>query len=190
MSLWRRLLFYFRREEFERDLAEELRLHVEMKRDENVASGMSPDEARSAAEREFGRTSRLLEESRETWSFTLLDSVSQDVRLGLRALRMRPGFTAVALISLSLGIGANTAVFTLVNEAFLRPLPVTAPEELVSLENDASHSMFPAFSYPNYEDFRDRSDAFSGLIAYRFAPLSVSHDGIAERMWGYLVSGN
>src|SRR3990172_4255468 len=190
MSLWRRLLFYFRREQFERDLAEEMRLHVEMKREENLASGMSPEAARRAAEREFGRTSRLMEESRESWSFALLDSLSQDVRLGLRSLRLRPGFTAVALVSLALGIGANTAVFTLVNEAFLRPLPVAVPEELVSLANDASHRMFPAFSYPNYEDIRDRTDAFSGLIAYRFAPLSVSHDGVAERMWGYLVSGN
>ncbi len=190
MGILRKLLFYFRREEFERDLAEEMRLHVEMKREENLASGMTPEEARRAAERDFGRSSRHLQESRETWGFALLDSLAQDVRLGLRALRMRPGFTAVALVSLALGIGANTAVFTLVNEAFLRPLPVAAPEELVSLNNDASRSMFPAFSYPNYEDFRDRSDAFSGLIAYRFAPLSVSHDGIAERMWGYLVSGN
>jgi predicted permease len=167
-----------------------MRLHVEMKREENVASGMSPEDARRAAEREFGRTSRLMEESRESWSFALLDSLWQDVRLGLRSLRLRPGFTAVALVSLALGIGANTAVFTLVNEAFLRPLPVAVPEELVSLANDASHRMLPAFSYPNYEDIRDRTDAFSGLIAYRFAPLSVSHDGVAERMWGYLVSGN
>jgi predicted permease len=190
MDFLRRLLFYFRRDEFERDLAEEMRLHVEMKREANLASGMSPEEARRAAERDFGRSSRLLEQSRETWSFALLDSLLSDVRLGLRALRTRPGFTAVALISLALGIGANTAVFTLVNQAFFRPLPVAAPEELVTLDNDASHRMFPAFSYPNYEDFRDRNEAFSGLIAYRFAPLSVSHDGVAERMWGYLVSGN
>lgn len=190
MDILRRLLFYFRRDEFERDLAEEMRLHVEMKREENLASGMSPEEARRAAEREFGRSSRLMEQSRETWSFALLDSLLSDVRLGFRALRMRPGFTAVALISLGLGIGANTAVFTLVNEAFLRPLPVRASEELVSLTNASSRQMFPAFSYPNYEDFRDRSEAFSGLIGYRFAPLSVSHDGVAERMWGYLVTGN
>jgi predicted permease len=190
MGYWRRLLFYLRRDAFERDLEEEMRLHREMKLHENLASGMSSEEARRAAELEFGRTSRLLEKSRETWRFALLDSLWQDVRLGLRALRMRPGFTAVALISLALGIGANSAVFTLLNEAFFRPLPVRAPGELVSLNNDASHRMFPAFSYPNYEDFRDRSDAISGLIAYRFAPLSVSHDGISERMWGYLVSGN
>jgi hypothetical protein len=75
MSLWRRLLFYIRREEFDRELEEEMRLHREMKLDEKLASGMSPEDARRAAEREFGRTSRLLEESRETWSFVLLDSL-------------------------------------------------------------------------------------------------------------------
>ncbi len=190
MNLLRRLSFYFRRDEFERELEEEMRLHREMKREDYVASGMTPDEARRASEREFGRTSRLMEESRETWSFALLDSLAQDVRLGLRALRQRPGFTAVGLFSLALGIGANTAVFTLLNKAFLQALPVASPEDLVALQNDQSRQMFPAFSYPNYEDYRDRSDAFSGLIAYRFAPLSVSHDGLAERMWGYLVSGN
>ncbi|HJS75690.1 MAG TPA: ABC transporter permease, partial [Vicinamibacteria bacterium] len=190
MKILRRALFYLRREEFDRELEEEMRFHREMKREEKLASGMTSEEARRAAEREFGRTSRLLEESRETWGVALLDSLAQDVRLGLRALRLRPGFTLIALLSLALGIGANTAVFTLLNEAFLRPLPVAAPEEMVSLQNVASRSMFPAFSYPNYEDYRDRSEAFSGLIAYRFAPLSVSHDGLAERMWGYLVSGN
>jgi predicted permease len=192
-SLFRRLLFYLRRDRFESELAEEMALHLEMKLEENLASGMAPEEARRAAEREFGRRTHLMERSREAWGFTLLESFFQDVRLGLRALRMRPAFTAVALLSLALGIGANTAVFTLVNKAFLRPLPVASPEEIVSLANETGrrgHSMFPTFSYPNYEDYRDRNRAFSGLVAYRFAPLNVSHDGIAERMWGYLVSGN
>jgi predicted permease len=192
-SLWRRLLFYLRRGKFERELQEEMVIHLEMKFDENLASGMTPQEARRRAEREFGRRTHLMERSREAWGFTLLESFFQDVRLGLRALLRRPGFTVVALLSLALGIGANTAVFTLVNKAFLRPLPVAAPEEIVSLANEAGrrgHSMFPTFSYPNYEDFRDRSQAFSGLLAYRFAPLNVSHDGVAERVWGYLVSGN
>ncbi|MGH9319279.1 MAG: ADOP family duplicated permease [Vicinamibacteria bacterium] len=190
MKIWRRLLFYFRRDQFERDLQEEMRIHVEMKLDQNLASGMAAEEARLNAEREFGNRTRLMEGSRETWSFLFLETLYDDVRLGLRALRTRPGFTAVALVSLALGIGANTAVFTVINKAFLRPLPVADPEELVSLSNDGNRHMFPTFSYPNYEDFRDRNDVFSGLVAYRFAPLSVSHDGVAERMWGYVVSGN
>jgi predicted permease len=193
MRLWRRFLFYLRRGRFERELQEEMALHVEMKLEENLASGMAPEEARRAAEREFGRRLHIMERSREAWGFTFIETLFQDARLGLRALRMRPGFTLVALLSLALGIGANTAVFTLVNKAFLRPLPVAEPEELVSLANETGrhgHNMFPTFSYPNYEDFRDRNQAFSGLLAYRFAPLNVSHDGVAERIWGYLVSGN
>jgi predicted permease len=190
MSLLRRLLFYLRRERFERELDEEMRFHLEMKVEEHVASGMRPDEARAAARREFGSRARLIESSRETWAFSIFDSLVQDVQLALRGLRARPGFTAVALVSLALGIGANSAVFTLVNGAFLRPLPISNPEELVSLANNADRRIFPTFSYPNYEDFRDRSSSFEGLVAYRFAPLNVSHDGISERMWGYLVTGN
>jgi macrolide transport system ATP-binding/permease protein len=114
----------------------------------------------------------------------------QDLRYGLRMLRKTPGFTAIAILSLALGIGANTAIFSLVNTALLRPLPVDKPEQLVGLNNTAGERMFPAFSYPNYKDFESRNQVFSGMIAYRFAPLSLSHDGINERLWGYIVSGN
>jgi macrolide transport system ATP-binding/permease protein len=114
----------------------------------------------------------------------------QDLRYGLRMLRKTPGFTAIAILSLALGIGANTAIFSLVNTALLRPLPVDKPEQLVGLNNTAGERMFPAFSYPNYKDFESRNQVFSGMIAYRFAPLSISHDGINERLWGYIVSGN
>jgi predicted permease len=192
VNLFRRLSYYFRRARFDRELEDEMRIHLEMKAEANVASGMSPEEAEAAARREFGSRARLMESSRETWSFLLLDSLVRDVQLALRTLGTRPGFTAVALVSLALGIGANSAVFTLVNGAFLRPLPVRNPEELVSLTSatEADRRMFPTFSYPNYLDFHDRSESFEGLFAYRFAPLNVSHDGIAERMWGYLVTGN
>lgn len=114
----------------------------------------------------------------------------QDLRYGLRMLRKTPGFTAIAILSLALGIGANTAIFSLVNTALLRPLPVEKPEQLVGLNNTAGERLFPAFSYPNYKDFESRNQVFSGMIAYRFAPLSLSHDGINERLWGYIVSGN
>src|ERR671921_2776176 len=115
----------------------------------------------------------------------------QDVRYGARALWKSPGFTLVAVLSLALGIGANTAIFSLLNTALLRPLPVERPEQIVSLANAAGSRGFPAFSYPNYKDFRDRGgEVFDGLYAYRFAPLSVSHEGTSERLWGYVVTGN
>jgi predicted permease len=103
----------------------------------------------------------------------------------------RPGFTAIAVVSLALGIGANTAIFSLVNTVLLRPLPVPHPEQLVEVygtfHNGADYTIQ---SYLNYKDYRDRNDVFSGLMAYRFAPMSMSHESRNERVWGYLVSGN
>jgi len=119
-----------------------------------------------------------------------MQTLWQDLRYGVRILLKQPAFTLIAVVSLALGIGANTAIFSLVNAALLRPLPVEKADQLVSLNNTAKDRMFPTFSYPNYRDFRDRNDVFSGLFAYRFAPLSLSHDGINERLWGYVVTGN
>jgi predicted permease len=114
----------------------------------------------------------------------------QDMRYGIRGLLKRPGFTAVAVITLALGIGANSAIFSLVNTVLLRPLPVRNPEEIVSVAVRGKNDSMLAFSYPNYKDFRDRNDALSGLLLYRFAPLSLSEQGNNERVWSYEVSGN
>jgi macrolide transport system ATP-binding/permease protein len=114
----------------------------------------------------------------------------QDLRYGVRMLVKRPGFTAVALLSLALGIGANTAIFSLVNTVLLRPLPIQEPGQLLALNNTAENRTFPAFSYPNYKDLRDRNEVFAGLIGYRFTPLSVSQASVNERLWGYAVTGN
>jgi predicted permease len=113
-----------------------------------------------------------------------------DVRYGVRMLLKRKSFTVIAVLSLALGTGANTAIFSLVNTALLRPLPIENPQQLVALNNVAENRAFPSFSYPNYLDFRDRNEVFSGLIGYRFTPLSLSHDGINERVWGFEVTGN
>ena len=115
----------------------------------------------------------------------------QDAKYGFRRLRKSPGFTALAIVSLTLGIGANTAIFSLVNTVLLRPLPVKEPEQLVqvygTLHGGADYTIQ---SYLNYTDYRDRNEVFSGTLAYRFAPMSLSHGGANERVWGYLVSGN
>jgi predicted permease len=96
----------------------------------------------------------------------------------------------VAVLSLALGIGANTAIFSLINTALLRPLPIEEPQRLVALNNTAENRTFPSFSYPNYKDLRDRNEVFSDLIAYRWTSLNLSRDGVNERLWGYAVSGN
>jgi predicted permease len=117
-----------------------------------------------------------------------MGSLLQDLRYGARMLSKKPGFTLIAVITLALGIGANTAIFSLVNTALLRPLPVERPEQLVSLNNDSLS--IPVISYPNYRDFRDRNNMFSGMVSYRYTLLGLSNSGVNERVWGYLATGN
>ncbi len=121
-----------------------------------------------------------------------MQTLIQDLRYGARMLMKRPGFTLIAMLSLALGLGANTAIFSLANGVFLRPLPVNEPAQIVafnSVSADESRN-FPTFSLPNYRDLRDRNDVLEGLIAYRLAPVSLSHRGENARLWSYLATGN
>src|SRR5262245_4070633 len=120
----------------------------------------------------------------------LMNTLLQDVRFGSRMLLKKPGFTAVAILTLSLGIGASTAIFSLVNTVALRPLPIAQAErvyEVTPLDNSAD---LGNFSYPTYADFRDKNEVLDGMAAYRFAPMSLSQNGNNQRVWGYLVTGN
>src|SRR6266540_923352 len=121
-----------------------------------------------------------------------MQTLWQDLRYGARMLLKKPGFTLIAIITLALGIGANTAIFSLVNTMFLRPLPVEKPKQLVALNSVSLNGErnFPAFSIPNYRDLRDRNDVLAGLAAYRIAPISLSNNGVNTRLWGYLATGN
>jgi predicted permease len=119
-----------------------------------------------------------------------MNTLLQDIRYAIRLLGKKPGFTAVAVISLALGIGANTAIFSLVNTTMLKALPVEKPEQLVSVFTSKSGSGISIFSYLNYKDFRERNEAFTDMVLYRFAPVSLSRGGDNQRLWCYLVSGN
>src|SRR5262245_51647918 len=119
-----------------------------------------------------------------------MQTLIQDLRYGARTLLKKPGFTLIAIITLGLGIGANTAIFSLVNMVMLRPLPVAQPERIVEVTPLFRGQSFGAFSYPTYKDFRDKNEVFDGLAAYLPIPMSLSRNGVNERVWGYLASGN
>src|SRR5215510_11624756 len=115
IQLCRRLLFDLRRDRYDRELEEEMRLHLAMKEEANRSAGMSPEEAHNDARRQFGNQTLLSEMSRETWGFRPLESFWQDFRYSLRMLRKRPIFFLTAVLTLAVGIGANTAIFTLLH---------------------------------------------------------------------------
>src|SRR5260370_42346887 len=118
---WRRLMFLLRRRQMDRDLAEEMRQHAALKAQRNIAVGMDPEEAEYAAQRQLGNITRQREESRQSWGFPFLESITQDIHYGLRGLRKALGFTTVAMLTLALGIGCCTAIFRIAKAGRLRP---------------------------------------------------------------------
>jgi predicted permease len=119
-----------------------------------------------------------------------MDSLLLDLRLALRRLRQNPGFSIVAILTLALGIGANTAIFSVINAVLLRPLPVERSSELVAVNETMAGNTFPTLSVPNFRDMRDRNTVLAGLAAYRILPASLGLPGASQRLWGYLVTGN
>ncbi len=152
IRLWLRKLFHVK--QFDRELDSELRFHVEAQIETNVRAGMPPEAARQAALREFGGVELAKEECRDERGTRWLEDVWQDVHFGLRMLRKSPGFTAVAILTLALGIGANTAIFSVVEGVVLAPLPYSQPDRLVMVWE--SNPRFPRvfISYPNFRDWQ------------------------------------
>jgi predicted permease len=171
------------RARWENDLDEELRSHLEHRTADLARSGIAPDVAERRARLELGSRESWKEECRRSYGLRWADESWQDVRYALRTLRRSPGFSAVAIVSLALGIGANTAVFGVLDALVLRPLPVKDPERLVFVE-PTTHS------YPAYRDLRDRNVTLSDLFAYRVTPVGLGSGVSTSRAWGYLATGN
>src|SRR5215475_15924836 len=163
--LWRRLLSLLRRGRYEREMEEEMRFHLEMQIEQNLASGMPVEEARYAARRQFGNQTWLKEVSREMWRLNSIETLIQDLRYGARMLLKKPDFTLIAIFTLALGIGATTAIFSVINGVLLKPLPYLQPEELVAVSLTAQGLGNKDFSVSasDYFIFREQSGAFQEI---------------------------
>ena len=186
----RRLLALFHKDRLEDDLDDELRFHVDMEIEENQRKGMSGAEARRAALLKLGGLERTKVLYREQRGLPRLESLFQDLRHAGRTLRRSPGFTAVAVLSLALGIGANTAIFTVANALVLRPMPYPEPGRLVRVfENGVVQGSYAegSVSLPNLEDWRRGSTTFDELACYSFTGANLAGDEGAVRVLGARV---
>jgi predicted permease len=208
--LIRRFRYLLRRKKIEAEMAEEMRFHLEQRTEDNTADGVAPEDAKYAAQRKFGNVVSIQEQARDQRGWVRLEQTFQDLRYAVRQLRRNPGFAVFAVLSLGLGIGANTAIFSVVNEVLLKSLPVRKPQELVLFqwaiaggfevrvsgdwENDPNTKLTTctSFSLQAFERFREGNGTLSALFA--FTPLwqpTLMVDGQAESSsGGQLVSGD
>src|SRR5262245_60830412 len=164
-KLFHRLRAQLRRMKIERELDRELQFHLEMETAENIRRGMSEEEARRAARLSFGGVEQTKESYRDIARFRRLEDLWQDLRYGARMLLKHSGFTAVAVIALALGIGANTAIFSVVNAALLRPLPYYNPQRLVWVA-EVMGSGPEIYGAADYLHWREQSKSFDHLVAF------------------------
>src|SRR2546430_1457147 len=203
-----RLQTLLRRNRSARRLNDEIQFHLEQQIAENISAGMHLEEARYAAMRTFGNPTLLKEEARDTWGWTWLEQIAQDVRYALRQLGRSPGFTVAVVLSLALGIGANTAIFSLIDAVMLEMLPVKNPERLVLLNwvcqkrpaamavqtgyediDETGRQISPSFAYPSFGEFRAHNHAFASIFGFTsFDRANVNIDGQASSEAGELVT--
>src|SRR5262249_4512384 len=187
-----RLCGMFRKRKLERDLEDEIHAHLDMQIEDNLRLGMSPEEARYEAMRKFGGVEQVKESYRDRSSLSFVDSTLQDLRYGLRMLWKDKGFTAIALLSLALGIGANTAIFSIIDAALIKTLPVKNPGRLVSLERGdvPPGKSREGFSHAFFEKARMQQELLAGVCAFWATPrVNVALDGQAEVASAQRVSG-
>ncbi len=170
------------------DLGDEIRSHIEFITDENIARGMTAEEARAAARREFGNATATRESAREAWRFPRVETIFQDLRYGLRAIRNAPAFSLVVILTLALGIGANTAIFSVVYSVLLRPLPYPNGERLVVLEERTRKSDGFSVTWGNYQHWRSENHTLAAMAGFQTGDFTVTGRGDAILTHGGVVT--
>src|SRR6185295_17071849 len=176
----------------ERDLDEELSFHLAMREADYRRAGVAPSDARAAARTRFGNVAYLKEQCRDMWTFHPLETLVQDVRYALRTLRRSPGFTIVAVFALAVGIGGNTAIFSMLDAARTRALPYADPGRLVELWGNVQRARVErrGTSYPDFRDWRARAHSFEDMAAFSDALLTLTAGDEPERLGAEFVSAS
>jgi predicted permease len=178
-----RLQTFSGRGRFENDLDEEMQFHLEMEAAKHVEEGMAPDAAAALARRQFGPADRFKDEVRDVRGVTWLDDIRRDVVFALRSLRRSPGFTAVAVLCLALGIGANAAIFSVINAVLLKPLPYAEPDRLVrAYETSKTFNGHGSVSFPNFHDWGGQISSLEHLTAWTAASVALQGSAEPERI--------
>ncbi|MGA9773641.1 MAG: ABC transporter permease [Blastocatellia bacterium] len=186
-SLWRNL---FNKDGIEENLDEEIRSYLELLVETNIKEGLSPAEARRAAFIEMGGVEQVKEKVREVRMGQTLDEMWQDLRYGARMLVKHPSFTCVAVLTLALGIGANAALFSVVNGVLLNPLPYPQPEQIVTLHQSKPNFETGSIPYPNFRDWQKQNQTFSAMSIMRGFGFGLTGMGEAERVSGQFISAD
>ena len=190
MRFLRRVLHWLRRDRMGADLAQEIETHREMIRDKFERLGYDADAAISASARALGNTTLSREDARGVWLAPWIESVGQDLRIAARSLLKRPGITTIAVLAMALGIGANTAVFSLLDASLFKAMPVPHPEQLAFLSQVDSTGEQLDFSYPEFQQLRNATHTIAGLVAFDGTRFSAMVDGHPALIRGDFVSGN
>jgi hypothetical protein len=192
-SFFRKLRWLAQRRDKEAELREELRFHLDEEAGHRQEDGLAADEARFAARRELGNLTLVEEDTRAAWGWTWLEEITQDLRYGLRLLRKSPGFTAVALLTLALGIGANTAIFSVVNAVLLKSLPFKDPEQLVMVWNRgaaAAGGDRTPLAVADLLDWRAQNRSFADIAAFQLDSFNYAGGDLPEQLQAANVTAN